>query len=160
MLPERFGQLDESTLTDEQRRARKAILAGPRGAMVGPFKALLHSPGLFDAVKKLGAHVRFCSALPPVLTELAILVTARHWIAPFEWHMHAELALKAGLPPAVVAAISVGLRPSAMSEEQAAVHDFARSLLRMRGDNQGECRIASSRNAPEPRLGCLTRLLP
>ena len=34
---------------------------------------------------------------------------------------------------------------------------YADSVLR--GD-QGENRIASSRNAPEPRLGCLTRMLP
>ena len=31
---------------------------------------------------------------------------------------------------------------------------------RVHSDNQDGCRIASSRNAPEPRLGCLTRMLP
>jgi hypothetical protein len=30
----------------------------------------------------------------------------------------------------------------------------------MRGDNQDECRVASSRNAPEPAGHCLTRMLP
>jgi 4-carboxymuconolactone decarboxylase len=108
---------------------RAAILAGPRGGMRGPFKALLRSPGLFDTAQRLGAYVRFRSSLPRALNELAILLTARHWTAQFEWYAHHRLALEAGLPPAVAAAIAEGRRPDAMSEEIAAVHDFVRSLL-------------------------------
>jgi 4-carboxymuconolactone decarboxylase len=129
MEPERFAELDEASLSDEQRRVRAAILAGPRGGMRGPFKALLRSPGLFDTAQRLGAYVRFRSSLPRALNELAILLTARHWTAQFEWYAHHRLALEAGLPPAVAAAIAEGRRPDAMSEEIAAVHDFVRSLL-------------------------------
>jgi 4-carboxymuconolactone decarboxylase len=129
MEPERFSELDEASLSDEQRRVRADILAGPRAGMRGPFKALLRSPGLFDTAQKLGAHIRFRSSLPRALNELAILLTARHWTAQFEWYAHHKLALEAGLPRTVAAAIAEGRRPEGMSEEAAAVHDFVRSLL-------------------------------
>jgi 4-carboxymuconolactone decarboxylase len=129
MEPERFSELDDASLSDEQRQVRDAILAGPRAGMRGPFKALLRSPGLFDTAQKLGAHIRFRSSLPRALNELAILLTARHWTAQFEWHVHHGLALEAGLPPAVAAAIAEGRRPEGMSAEVAAVHDFVRALL-------------------------------
>ena len=131
MEPERFSALDEASLTDEQRRARDAFLSGPRDSGIrGPFKTLLRCPGLFDAAQKLGAYIRFRSALPKPLTELAILLTARHWSAQFEWYAHHRLAMAAGRSPAIAAAIAEGRRPEAMSEDEAAVHDFARSLLR------------------------------
>ena len=130
MEPERFAELDEAALTDEQRQVRDAILAGPRGGMRGPFKALLRSPGLFDTAQRLGAYVRFRSSLPRMLNELAILLTARHWTAQYEWYAHHKLAMAAGLPPAIAAAIAEGRRPEGMSEEMAAVHDFVGALLR------------------------------
>lgn len=130
MEPERFAAIDEAALTAEQRRVRDAILAGPRGGMAGPFKALLRCPGLFDTVQRLGAQVRFHASLPPVLTELAILVTARHWTAQFEWHAHHRLAMAAGLSPAITAAIAAGQRPEGMSADETAIHDFASALLR------------------------------
>ena len=130
MQPERFPQLDESALTDEHRRVREALLAGPRGAMRGPFKALLHSPGLFDTAQSSAPISVSAPALPPDLTELAILVTARHWPAQSEWDMHHRLAMEAGLAPAVAEAIAAGRRPPGMRSEEAAVHDFACLLLR------------------------------
>ena len=36
-------------------------------------------------VSALGEYLRFRSALPPRLSELAILVTAAHWQQQFEW---------------------------------------------------------------------------
>ena len=78
---QRFAQLDEATLTPEQRKARDAITSGPRGAVRGPFNALLRSPELADRAQKLGEYVRYNSSLPPRLSDLAILVGARHWTA-------------------------------------------------------------------------------
>jgi 4-carboxymuconolactone decarboxylase len=137
MEAERFSPLDEASLSAEQRRVREAILAGARGAylgttrgaMRGPFKALLHSPGLYDAAQRLGEYVRFRTVLPRALSELAILLTGRRWTAQYEWYMHRKLALEAGLSPAIADAIALGERPAAMSEDEAAVHDFAHALL-------------------------------
>ena len=53
-------------------------------------------------VSAVGEYLRFRSALPPRLSELAILVTAAHWRQPYEWEIHAPIALEAGLPQAVL----------------------------------------------------------
>jgi 4-carboxymuconolactone decarboxylase len=129
MTVERFAALAPEAMTAEQRRVAEAIASGPRGSIRGPFKALLRSPELADRVQKLGEYIRFQSALPRKLNELAILVTARKWTAQFEWYAHHRLAMEAGLDPAIAAAIRQGERPEDMSGDEAAVHDFAHQLV-------------------------------
>ena len=58
---------------------------------------LLRSPELADRVQQLGLYFRFETKLAKPLKELAILVTARHWDAQFEWYAHRKFALEAGL---------------------------------------------------------------
>ena len=126
--PPRLPPIPESELSEAQRNARDGIVSGPRGAMRGPFDALLRSPELADRMQKLGAYVRFESSLARPLAELAILVTARHWGAQYEWYAHRKLAEKAGLAPALADAIAERRRPDAMDADEAAVVDFCREL--------------------------------
>ncbi len=128
-MEERFRPLTPDEMTPAQRRAAEAILAGPRGSLAGPFKALLRSPDLADRVQRVGEYIRFGSSIPARLNELAILVTARRWTAQFEWWAHHRMAMQAGLKPEIAAAIARGERPAAMDAEEAAVHDFARALV-------------------------------
>jgi 4-carboxymuconolactone decarboxylase len=127
--PERFPALPDSAMTPSQRSVLAEVLAGPRKGAPGPFKAMLRSPGLMEHAHKLGAYVRFESSIPPRLNELAILLTARHWTAQFEWYAHARLAQQAGLGPAVIDAIRDRRRPDAMAEDETAVYDFTHALL-------------------------------
>ncbi len=129
MTQERFKPLSLQEMTPEQRRVAEAILAGPRQSLSGPFSALLYSPELGDRAQRLGEHIRFGTSLPPRLKELAILITARHWSAQFEWYAHHRFALEAGLDPAIPAAIAHGRRPEAMQQDEAAVYDFCTELL-------------------------------
>ena len=124
----RLPPLPESEMSEAQRRVRAEIAAGPRGGVRGPFDALLRSPGLADRMQKLGAYVRFESSLPARLAELAILVTARHWGAQYEWYAHRRLAEQAGLAPDTADAIAEGRRPAALDPDEAAVVDFCREL--------------------------------
>jgi len=126
--PPRLPPIPESELSEAQRRVRDGIASGPRGGVRGPFDALLRSPELADRLQKVGAYVRFESSLPAPLSELAILVTARHWGAQYEWWAHRRLAEKAGLAPAIADAIAEGRRPGALQEDEAAVYDFCREL--------------------------------
>jgi 4-carboxymuconolactone decarboxylase len=126
--PPRLPPIPESELSEAQRRVRHDIVSGPRGGMRGPFDALLRSPALADRMQKLGATVRFENSLPARLAELAILVTARHWGAQYEWYAHRKLAEKAGLAPAVADAIAQRRRPAALDPDEAAVVDFCREL--------------------------------
>lgn len=93
----RFPTLSREQMTDTQRGAYDAIVAGPRGGARGPFNALLRSPELADRVQKVGEYLRFRSSVPARLNELAILVNARFGGSKFEFHAHRVLALKAGL---------------------------------------------------------------
>jgi 4-carboxymuconolactone decarboxylase len=124
----RFAPLAESEMSEAQRKVYRDIASGPRGGVRGPFNALLRSPELADRAQKLGEWVRFNSSLPERLKEFAILVTARHWSAQYEWHAHRAHALKAGLDPRLAAELALGRRPSGMQDDEAAVHDFCREL--------------------------------
>jgi 4-carboxymuconolactone decarboxylase len=124
----RLGEIDRARLSEEQRRVADQIESGPRGGLGGPFWPWLRSPPLADRAQKLGEFVRFNTSLAPRLFELAVLVTAQHWKAQFEWYAHAPLARKAGLGENVIAAIHAGTRPSFAVEDEAAVYDFAVEL--------------------------------
>jgi 4-carboxymuconolactone decarboxylase len=126
----RFPEIAAAERSAAQQRAAEALLAGPRGAIIGPFLPLFHSPELCQHVQRLGAYIRFECPMPEDLKELAILVTARRWSAQFEWDAHRRLALEAGLDPRIIEAIAARRRPDGMSAAQAAVYDFASELQR------------------------------
>jgi 4-carboxymuconolactone decarboxylase len=120
-------------MSEAQRQAVAEIVAGPRGALIGPFVPLLRSPDLMSRVQKLGEYLRFGSSLPKPLNELAILMTARHWSQQFEFYMHRAMALDAGLRAEVADAIADGRRPPAMHDDESIIYDFCDELLRTQG---------------------------
>lgn len=128
----RLPPLPESELTDEQRAVRRALLAGPRGIIEGPFIPLLRNPGLAGRVEKVGEYLRFGGLLPDHIRELAILVVSEAWRSPFEWYAHAPLALKAGIPQSVVDSIGAGRRPEGADAMLLTVYDFVAMLLDQR----------------------------
>ena len=129
---ERPPILDESSLTAEQTRVYDQIRSGPRGEVRGPLRIWLISPDLAERAQALGAYCRYGTELPPLLSELAILVTGAYWRAGFEWAAHAPIAAKAGLAPEVIEALRTGREPVFADEKQAIVHAFARELHRNR----------------------------
>ncbi len=98
----------------------------------GPFIPLLESPELMTRVSALGEYLRFRSALPPRLSELAILITAAHWRQQYEWEIHAPIALEAGLPQAVLDAVWAGEMPQGLDTQQQALYDLCTALHRDR----------------------------
>ena len=78
----RIKMLTQAEMNDDQRRVYESAVAGRRGHAPAPLIAWLGSPELADRAQKLGEFVRYQTTLPPRLSELAILVTARHWTAP------------------------------------------------------------------------------
>lgn len=116
-------------MTPEQRRVYETIVAGPRGMVRGPLRAALHRPELADKWQQLGELLRYRTSLSPRLSELAILITARHWDSQFEWHAHEPIALAAGLPRAIIDALRRGEQPICESAEDAAVYDYVSELL-------------------------------
>ena len=110
----RLALIDEQRMTDAQRALMQAIRSGPRGASItprGPFAVWLHAPEFGQLAQSLGGFCRYQTALPPRLSEFAILCTARLWRAQYEWFAHAPIAEKAGVKPKTIQALRAGRVP-------------------------------------------------
>jgi 4-carboxymuconolactone decarboxylase len=125
----RLPDLTPGSMTAEQQQAYDAIKASPRGVVQGPLLAWLQSPALADRAQALGAFCRYHTSLPPRLSELAIITTGAFWKAGFEWHVHAPIAIAAGLDPAPVEALRLGQTPNFDKPDEHAVWQFAHHLL-------------------------------
>lgn len=128
----RLPDIEATPMTDAQRRVFEMIASGPRGVVQGPLRVWLHSPELAERAQALGAFCRYGTSLPAKLSELAILVTGAHWRAGFEWHVHAPIAIAAGIAPAAAEAIRVGGDPGFTDPAEAAVYALATELWRTR----------------------------
>lgn len=130
----RLPAIPEDQMSSAQRELYDAIRSGPRGKVGGggPFAVWLHAPAFGQHAQKLGAHVRYRTALSPRLLEFAILVTARLWRAHYEWYAHAPHAEKAGVKPATIADLRAGRVPKRAAKDERAIHDFIRELYRTR----------------------------
>jgi 4-carboxymuconolactone decarboxylase len=126
---DRFRPLTYDEMTPAQRTMIEHVLAGPRGSLDGPFNVQLRSPEMGDLGQQFGAATRFATTVPRKLYELAIIVTARHWTAQFEWTAHRRGAVQAGISPAVADAIAQGRRPAALPPDEEVVYNFATELL-------------------------------
>ena len=115
-------------MTPEQRRVYESIVSGPRGTIIGPLRAALHSPELADRWQHLGALLRYNTTLPARFSELAILVTARRWNSQIEWYVHAQAASKAGISDAIIEAVRTAKAPVFSDPDEAAVYEFSREL--------------------------------
>ena len=125
---DRMPPIPHAAQTPRQQAVSAELVSGPRGRLAGPFTPLLRSPGLMARVQKVGEHLRFESALPERVKELAILVVARRWSQPYEWSFHLPLALKAGVARATAEAIAAGRRPESMPDDEAVAYDFLDEL--------------------------------
>ncbi len=108
---ERYRKLDRNALDADQQRIFDDIARPRKGQVPAPFHIYLESPELCQLVQAVGAFCRYRTGLSPLLSETAILVTAAHWRAEYEFEVHAGEALKAGVPEAVVEALRQGQKP-------------------------------------------------
>lgn len=139
---DRFPVREAEQLTPEEQDFVQGLIAGPRGGRDtgpdavnrilrgGPFNAWMRSPVLGERLQKVGEYVRFETSLPRRLNEFAILITARHWTAQYEWYAHLPLALAEGLEPRVAAELAENRRPTGMKDDEAVVYDFCTQLHR------------------------------
>ncbi len=152
----RFKLLQLDEMTPAQRALSDSILNGPRRAVAdpnvpppttvgSPFNVWLRSPELGDRLQKIGEHIRFKSSLGLRLNEFAILITARHWGAQYEWFAHHRLAMQAGLSPQVAQDVAEGRVPTGMKEDEALVYRFTRELHLKRGVSDETFQLVKAR---------------
>ena len=132
--PHRLPSIPDDKLTQRQKELMEAIRSGPRGRVSqgGPFGVYLHAPDFGDLTQKLGAHCRYKTAVAPRLSEFAILCTARHWRAQYEWHAHAAIAEKAGVAPETIRDVKAGRAPKRARKDERAIYDFVQDLYKTR----------------------------
>ena len=96
------------------------------------FRALLHSPKAAGYLTSMGAQLRFQSALPENLKELAIILVAREWNSAIEWTGHAVLAANAGVSAASIEAVRTGKAPAGLTGDEQVIAGFVQPLLRQK----------------------------
>ena len=119
-------------MTAEQKAVYDEAASGRRGRAPAPMIAWLQNPELARRAQKLGELLRYETSLPPRLSELAILIVARHWTSHFEWRAHKQEALKAGIPSVVIATIASRKVPDLATDSERAVYRIATTLLETR----------------------------
>ncbi len=128
----RLPPIPQERFTPAQKALVEAISSGPRGQfkMSGPFYCYLHAPGFGELAQKLGAHCRFGTSISPRLSEFAILVTAHHWKAHYEWTAHAPIAERQGVKPETIGDLRAGRAPAKAPKDEQALYAFIRELYR------------------------------
>ena len=96
------------------------------------FRALLHNPKAAGYLTSMGAQLRFQSAMPENLKELAIILVAREWNSGIEWTGHAVLAAKSGVSDASIEAIRARKAPAGLTADEQAIARFVLELIRTR----------------------------
>jgi 4-carboxymuconolactone decarboxylase len=94
------------------------------------FQALLNSPKAAGYLTSMGAQLRFQSAIPENLKELAIILVAREWNSDIEWTGHAVLAARAGISSHTIEAIRTGKAPEGLQVDEVVIARYVHQVIR------------------------------
>lgn len=128
----------------ENQRAAFDEIAGASGSAprYGPGSVLAHVPELSKRNTAINNYLRNESTLPKKVQELTMLVTAREMDCHHIWNAHAASAREAGVPDDVVDSLREYDDFEDLAPDEAAVIDFARSILRRHFASRGTYQAA------------------
>lgn len=126
---ERLRAPPPEAMSPEQRKFYDDYLARFGKEPVGPVWVWLTVPTLAQAAAELGFHVSRNLELPKRLKEIAVLVTARHWNAQYEWYAHERMSAAAGVESDIIDAIRDRRRPAFRDGKDELVFDFATAVM-------------------------------
>jgi 4-carboxymuconolactone decarboxylase len=124
----RLRLLSPGEMSADQKQTYDESIAGKRGKPPPPMMAWLNSPEMARHATRLGGFLRFDTIFGATLSEIAILVTARHWTSHYEWYAHKRLALAGGMDPKIIEDIRHRRAPHFDDAKAQAIYDVARSL--------------------------------
>lgn len=130
MATDRIPLPDLQALSPEQQAVADEVASGPRKEVRGPVRAWLYSPEYASRAQRVGEFLRWGTSLDARISELAILLTARHYTCHYMWFNHEPLARAAGLSPEAVGAIKRNEEPRLERPDEAAAHGFVTETLR------------------------------
>jgi 4-carboxymuconolactone decarboxylase len=109
-----------------------------QGAVPGDTIAIAeHSPAVAAAIDRIETYLETESALEPRLLELLSLVAARELSSVYQWSIHQQAALQAGLEPSVIEVVRLNGPIAGLASSDALVIDFGRQLFRTRHVDSG-----------------------
>lgn len=131
----RLKLLKPEEMSEEQRKYHELILTRPifkdlpkDSPLEGPYNAWIRSPELLQSLLPYALYVREQGVLDARLVEMAIITVGRIWSAEFEFAVHAQYALKAGIDEEVVEAMRRDEEPVFKKDDEAAVYRFTKEL--------------------------------
>jgi 4-carboxymuconolactone decarboxylase len=132
----RLKLLSPEEMSADQKATYDEAIAGKRGRPPAPMMAWLNSPEMARHATRLGEVLRFNTIFPAKLSEIAILVTARHWTSHYEWFAHKRLALQGGMDPRIADDIRDRRSPTFDDPKAKMIYDVAKSLHEGHGLSQ------------------------
>ena len=129
----RLKLLSPGEMSPEQKTTYDESIASKRGRPPPPMMAWLNSPEMAKHATRLGAFLRFDTVFEAKLSEIAILVTARHWTSHYEWYAHKRLALKGGMDPKIIDDIRDRRTPKFDDPKGRLIYEVAKSLHEGKG---------------------------
>src|ERR1700759_3230512 len=124
----RLKLLSPGERNEDQKQTEDAAIAGKRGKPPAPMMAWLNSPEMARHATRLGETLRFNTMFPAKLSDIAILVTARHWTSHYEWFAHKRLALAGGMDPKIIEDIRDRRTPTFDDPKGKMIYDLSKSL--------------------------------
>jgi 4-carboxymuconolactone decarboxylase len=124
----RLKLLSPGEMNPDQKSTYDESIASKRGKPPPPMMAWLNSPEMAKHATRLGAFLRFDTLFPAKLSEIAILVTARHWTSHYEWYAHKRLALNGGMDPKIIDDIRDRRTPTFDDPKGQMIYEVAKSL--------------------------------
>ena len=115
---------DGQQIYDQIRQDRGAPEVGLQ------FRALLNSPKAAGHLTSMGAQLRFQSAMPDNLKELAIILVAREWNSGIEWTGHSLAAARAGVSDGAIESIRTWQAPEGLTGDEVVIARFVHEALR------------------------------
>lgn len=100
------------------------------GALIGPWNASLHHPGVGKASWDLTKAINALAALAPNVKEVAILVVGGHYRAAYEIYAHAATARQAGMSLERISALVANIKPNDLNKDEGVAFDLAYALCR------------------------------
>jgi 4-carboxymuconolactone decarboxylase len=131
----RLPPVDREKLNDAQKKVYDGLTAPRSGRLnlagiKGPGGVNLRMPKLLEHMGDVNRLMRSSLGMEPRLVEAAILATAREMKSQFEWAMHEEVALEAGVAASTIDIIRHGKPLTAdIPEKEAILIQLAREAV-------------------------------
>ena len=129
----------------EQKAAADDFFATRKVGFSGPWHVFIRSPELLTHAQRMGEYLRYRCTIAGRLSELTILIVARHWTQDYEWGAHRKHALRDGVTEDTIAAIAEGRRPPNLTDDETAVYSFVTELLNNRRVSDATYAVALQR---------------